>query len=62
MGHQRKWASPEVPAKGSANHYAFSLAGGAVTFKSKLQSTVATSLTKAEFIAAVSAAKVAKYL
>ena len=42
--------------------YVFTLAGGAVAFKSKLQPTVATSSTEAEFIAAVSAAKVAKYL
>ena len=40
----------------------FCLAGGAVAYKSKLQATVATSSTKAEFIAAVSAAKTAKYL
>jgi hypothetical protein len=42
--------------------YVFTLAGGAVTFESKLQATVATSSTEAGFVAAVSAAKVAKYL
>ena len=36
----------------------FCLAGGAIAYKSKLQATVATSSTKAEFIAA----KIAKYL
>ena len=38
------------------------LAGRAIAFMSKLQVTVATSSTEAEFIAAVSAAKMAKYL
>jgi hypothetical protein len=33
-----------------------------MTFKSKLQATSATSSTEAEFVAAVSAAKVTKYL
>ena len=37
-------------------------AGGAVAYKSKLQATVATSSTEAEFIAAVHTAKVIKYL
>jgi hypothetical protein len=46
----------------SITGYVFTLAGGAIAFKSKLQPTVATSSTEAEFIAAVSAAKVAKYL
>ena len=40
----------------------FCLAGGAIAYKSKLQATVATSSTEAEFIAAVHAAKLAKYL
>ena len=40
----------------------FCLAGGAIAYKSKLQATVATSSTEAEFIAAVHAAKIAKYL
>jgi hypothetical protein len=34
----------------------------AIPFKSKLQTTVATSSREAEFVASVSAAKVAKYL
>jgi len=38
------------------------LAGGAIVYRSKLQSTIATSSTEAELYAAVSAAKVAKYL
>jgi hypothetical protein len=40
----------------------FTLAGGAITYKSKLQPTVSTSSTEAEFIAAVHAAKIAKHL
>jgi hypothetical protein len=40
----------------------FMLAGGAVYYKSKLQPTVSTSSTEAELIAAVQAAKIAKYL
>ena len=40
----------------------FCLAGAAIAFKSKLQPTIATSLTESEFIAAVHAAKIAKYL
>jgi phage antirepressor YoqD-like protein len=46
----------------SISGYVFTLAGGAITFKLKLQTTVATSSTKAEFVAAVSAANVTKYL
>jgi hypothetical protein len=40
----------------------FCLAGGAITFKSKLQPAVATSSTEAEFIAAVLAAKIVKMI
>jgi hypothetical protein len=39
----------------------FTLAGGAIAFKSKVQPTVSTSSTEAELIAAVTAAKLAKY-
>jgi hypothetical protein len=46
----------------SISGYIFTLAGGTVAFKLKLQATTATSSTEAEFMAAVSAAKVAKYL
>ena len=42
--------------------FIFSLSGGAIAYKSKLQGTVSTSSTEAEFIAAVHAAKTAKYL
>jgi KUP system potassium uptake protein len=52
----------DLKTRCSISGYVFTLAGGAVAFKSKLQATVATSSTKAEFMAAVSAAKVAKYL
>ena len=40
----------------------FMLCGGPIAYKSKIQSTVSTSSTEAEFIAAVHAAKIAKYL
>jgi hypothetical protein len=46
----------------SVTGLSFCLAGGAIAFKSKLQPTVATSSTESEFIAAVLAAKIAKYL
>jgi hypothetical protein len=39
-----------------------SYAGVAIAYKSKVQTTVATSSTEAEFLAAVTAAKIAKYL
>ena len=40
----------------------FCLAGGAIAYKSRLQATVTTSSIKAKLIAAVHAAKIAKYL
>jgi hypothetical protein len=40
----------------------FCYGGAAVAYKSKLQTTVATSSTKSEFFAAVHAAKITKYL
>jgi hypothetical protein len=46
----------------STTGYAFMLAGGAIAYRSKTQTITATSSTEAEFIAAVSSAKVAKYL
>jgi hypothetical protein len=46
----------------SVTGFVFCLAGGAIAYKSKLQSTVSTSSTEAEFIAAVHSAKTAKYL
>ena len=52
----------DTPTCRSVSGYVFTLAGGAVAYKSRLQPSVATSSTEAEFIAAVSAAKVAKYL
>ena len=39
----------------------FCLASGAITYKSKLQASVATSFTEAKFITTVHAAKIAKY-
>jgi hypothetical protein len=46
----------------STTGYGFVLNGGAIAYRSKTQSVTATSSTEAEFIAAVSAAKTAKYL
>eukprot|EP00957_Ditylum_brightwellii_P035827 2715962-Ditylum_brightwellii.AAC.1 len=42
--------------------YVITLGGTAVTYRSKLQPTVSTSSTEADFVAAVSAAKIANYL
>ena len=42
--------------------YRLLLCGGAIAYRSKLQPTVSTSSTEAEFIAAMAAAKTAKYL
>ena len=46
----------------STTGFAFLLAGGCVAYKCKTQTTTATSSTEAEFYAAVSAAKYARYL
>jgi hypothetical protein len=46
----------------STTGYAFCLAGGTIAWRAATQSVVATSSTEGEFIAAVSAAKTAKYL
>ena len=46
----------------STTGYAFILCGGAVSYRCKTQSITATSSTEAEFLAAVTAAKHAKYL
>jgi hypothetical protein len=44
----------DLKTRRSVSGYVFTLAGGAVAFKSKLQATVATSSTEVEFVAAVS--------
>ena len=46
----------------STTGYAFTLAGGAISYRCKTQSITATSSTEAEFLAAVTAAKQARYL
>ena len=46
----------------STTGYGFTLAGGVIAYRCSTQSITATSSTEAEFIAAVSAAKVAIYL
>ena len=45
-----------------ATGYVFTYSGAAVVYRSKTQSLTALSLTEAEFIAAVTAAKTAKYI
>ncbi|KAG7358173.1 reverse transcriptase RNA-dependent DNA polymerase [Nitzschia inconspicua] len=45
----------------STTGYAFTLAGATIAYRSKMQSTTATSSTEAEFVAAVTTAKAAKY-
>jgi Reverse transcriptase (RNA-dependent DNA polymerase) len=52
----------DVLTRRSVTGIVFCLSGGAVAFKSKLQTSVSTSSTEAEFKAAVHAAKLAKYL
>jgi len=52
----------DLGTRRSVTGYVFMLVGGAIAYKSKLQATCATSSTEAEFIAAVHAAKTAKYL
>jgi len=46
----------------STTGYAFTYSGGAVVYRSKTQSLTALSSTEAKFIAAVTAAKTAKYI
>ena len=46
----------------STTRYAFILSGATIAYKLKTQTITATSSTEAEFIAAVAAAKTAKYL
>jgi hypothetical protein len=52
----------ELRNRRSTTGYAFLLCGGAVAYRSKTQTITATSSTEAEFLAAITAAKTAKYL
>jgi hypothetical protein len=52
----------DLTTRRSASGLVFCYAGGAIAYKTKLQAIVATSSTEAEFLAAVNAAKIAKYL
>jgi len=52
----------DVEKQQSITGWAFCYAGAAIAYKSKLQTVIATSLTEAEFVAAVHAAKTARYL
>lgn len=51
----------DLATRRSVTGLVFTLAGGAIAFKSKVQKSVSTSSTEAELIAAVTAAKMAKY-
>jgi hypothetical protein len=52
----------DLKTRRSVSGICFLLAGAAIVFKSKTQSIVATSATESEFLCAVHAAKIAKYL
>jgi len=52
----------DTVSRRSCTGWVFTLCGGAIAYRSKLQTTTATSSTEAELIAAVNAAKTAKYL
>ena len=52
----------DLEKRRSITGWVFCYAGAAIAYKSKLQTVIATSSTEAEFVAAVHAAKVARYL
>ena len=52
----------DVSKQRSTTGYVFTYSGGAVVYQSKTQSLTALSSTEAEFIAAVTATKTAKYI
>lgn len=52
----------ELRQRRSTTGFAFMMSGGCISYKCKTQTTTATSSTEAEFYAAVSAAKQARYL
>ena len=52
----------DLTKRRSTTGYAFTYSGGAIVYRSKTQSLTALSSTEAEFIAAVTAAKTAKYI
>ena len=52
----------DLATRRSITGLVFMFGGGPLAYKSKIQSTVSTSSTEAEFLAAVHAAKIAKYL
>jgi hypothetical protein len=54
--------APDPTTRPSITGLGFSFAGSVVAYKSKMQLTMATSSTEAEFIACVTAAKTTKYL
>ena len=62
MGYVDAAYATDIRTRRSVTGFVFTFAGAAVAYKSKLQSICATSLTEAEFLAAVHAAKTAKYM
>jgi hypothetical protein len=52
----------DLSTRRSITGLAFMLCGGPIAYKSKVQSTVSTSSTESEFVAAIQAAKISKYL
>ncbi|KAL4323155.1 hypothetical protein GQ457_11G027600 [Hibiscus cannabinus] len=54
--------APDLDKSKSTTGYVFTIAGGAVSWVSKLQSVVATSITEAEYVAATQASKEAIWL
>ncbi len=52
----------DIEKQRSITGWAFCYAGAAIAYKSKLQTVIATSSTEVEFVAAVHAAKTARYL
>jgi hypothetical protein len=62
LGYVDAAHATDLRTRRSVTGYVITLCGAAICYRSKLQSTVATSSTEAEFIAAVTAAKSIKYL
>lgn len=62
LGYVDAAHATELKTRRSVTGLVFTLCGGAVAYKSKIQPVVATSSTEAEFYGAVHAAKIAKYL
>jgi Reverse transcriptase (RNA-dependent DNA polymerase) len=62
VGYVEAAYATDTKPRCSVTGFTINLCGAAICYRSKLQPTVSTSSTKAEFIAAVTAAKAVKYL